>query len=100
MNQVSVEVMGIVWLDAGFVLGPAAANIAENMCHVVIDDDDHSGCLPGLNRRQLRGGPLEKSTQSRDLVGAELRRVGLLEEFPLRADNKCEFAAGGPLHLP
>jgi hypothetical protein len=51
MNQVMMEVMGIVWLDSCFGLGPAAPYIAKNMCDVVIDNDDHSTRPPGRNRR-------------------------------------------------
>ena len=93
-----MEVMGIVGLDGGFILGPAAVDIAKNMCGVMIDDYDHATRLWAYDRRRFRGGSLEKSTQPRNLIGTQLGCVGLLEEFPVSADDKSELAAAGRLH--
>ena len=49
---------------------------------------------------QFGGGAFEKSPQSRNLFDPKLGRVGSLEEFPLRADDECEFSAIGRLYLP
>jgi hypothetical protein len=94
-----MKMMRIVRLHRDLALRLTAIECTEDMCSVVVDDDDHSAYRIYRQRRQFGGGRFEQSTQSRNLFDPELRRMRSLEELSLSANDECEIATFGWLHL-
>lgn len=99
VNQMMVNVMGIVRLDSDFLFRIIFAAIAEKSGAVVVDNHNHSTRLRMLWRWRFGAGFLEKLAKPRHLCDAEFRGVRTLERFPLRSDNEGEFVASLCLNL-
>ena len=99
MNQMTMEVMGIVGRNSDCILRSTLAEIAKDMRCVVIDDDDHSTRLSELARRRFRSGLFKKFPEARYFLDAELGRVRSLEDFALRTDYECELSSSVWLNL-
>jgi hypothetical protein len=95
-----MEVVGIIGFYFDLILRLAAAEVVEDMCCVMIDDDDHSSGLRDSRGRQFGCGCLEKPPEARHFIDRALRRMWLLEDFALRADDKCELLPTVRLYLP
>lgn len=99
MNQMAMEVVGIVGRNSGCILRSTLAEIAKDMRRVMIDDDDHSTRLSELASGRFRSGLFKKLPESRHLLDAELGRVRSLENFSLRTDHEGEFISSVWLNL-
>jgi len=99
MNQMTMEVVGIIGRDSNGILRSTLAQIAKNMRCVVIDNSDHSARLNELARGRIRSGRLKKFSEARHLLDAELGCVRSLENFALRADHEGEFISSVWLNL-
>jgi hypothetical protein len=100
VNQMTMEVVGIIRRDSDCILRSNLPEIAKNMRCVVIDYDDHSTLPNGLARGRLRSGFFKKFTEPRHLLDAELGRVRLVENFALPTDHEGEFVSPVWQNLP
>lgn len=100
VNQMVMEVVGIVGFYVDLLLGPAAAQVVEDMRCVMVDDDNHPGRSRNFVGRRLGSGSFEKPPEARHFVYGALRRMRLLENFALRAHDECEFLPTVRLYLP
>src|SRR5271156_4488318 len=75
MNQMAMEVVGIVGGDSDGILRSTVAEIAKYMRCVVIDDDDHSTRPNGPVRGRFRSGRFKKFPEPRHFLGAKLGRA-------------------------
>ena len=99
MNEIELEVMGIVGRDSDCILPSTHVEIAKDMRRVVIDDDDHSTRLSELARRRFRSGLFKKFPETRHFVDAKFARVRSPENFALRTDYEGEFISSVWLNL-
>ncbi len=99
VNQMAMEVVGIVGRDSGCILRSTLAEIAKDMRCVVIDNDHHSTRLSELALGRFRSRLFKKFPETRHFLDTELGRVRSLENFALRTDHEGEFISSVWLNL-
>ena len=99
MNQMMMEIEGIVRSHLVFVCRTPPTEILVNMGGVVVDDDDHTAGLGGFFYLRTRSGFFQEFTQPRNFLHAKIMGVRPLEKDALAADAEHKFIVSVRLDL-
>src|SRR4029077_14770564 len=99
MNQMMMEIVGIVRLHFMIVCRTTSTEIMVNMGGVVVDDDNHTAGLSRFFYLGTRSGFLQEFTQPRNFLHAKIMGLRPLEKDALGADAEHKFIASMRLDL-